>query len=119
MLSLGAIFHSLALACNLLAVCSSTLSSINGPGLALRGRNPEVDVSNAVVGMKQGHRTALVLHMVGMLFFFLGVLQNIWFRFNYGEAIVSTAILGVGALIFLHVYHRQQWRFSEDWNKEE
>ena len=119
MLSLGAIFHSLALACNLLAVCSSTLSSINGPGLALRGLNPESDVERAVAGMKSGHRTALQLHMVGMMFFFLGVLQSIWFRFNYAIAIVSSAILGAGVLIFLHVYRRQQWRFSLTWNKED
>ena len=62
---------------------------------------------------------ALQLHMVGMMFFFLGVLQSIWFRFNYAIAIVSSAILGAGVLIFLHVYRRQQWRFSLTWNKED
>eukprot|EP00937_MAST-01D_sp_MAST-1D-sp2_P008016 g8016.t1 len=119
MLTTGAVMHSMGLACNLLSVCSATLSSMNGPGLALRGVNPEGDVEKAVSGLYAGHRFALALHMVGMFFYFMGVLSTIWFKFSYEAAVCASVILAVGLAVFAHVYARMQVRFSLNWVQEE
>ena len=115
----GASMHALGLASNLLSVCSSTLSSINGPGLALRGLNPESDVDQAVTGLFSGHRFALKLHMLGMLFFFLGVISGIWFRFDSASAVACTVVLVASILLFFHVYARMQRRFNLEWTAVE
>ena len=113
----GASIYALAVASNMLSVCSSTLSSMNGPGLALRGLNPEADVDQAVTGLFAGHRFALKLHMFGMLFFFIGVINGIWFKFQKAEAIACSVVIVSSILLFFHVYARMMRRFNLKWTE--
>lgn len=76
------LFTAMAMGCELIAVLNTTLLSMLGPGLALRG--PDGSMHKAVDGMMAEYRKAFFTFGLGLIAFHLSALMFGWLLFGPG-----------------------------------
>lgn len=75
---------ALNMALQLLATINSTLCSLLGPALAIRG--PDGAMHKAVDGMRTHYRFTLACFAVGIFLFQVSALAYVWMIFTWGES---------------------------------
>ena len=93
-----------SLCANVLVVCLSTLASMLGPGLALRG--PEGSVARALEGMRDEHDRVVRLFLFGVYSFFCTVVCLAWFEYEWPVAAPVSALV-LGGIVALRRGSRQ------------
>jgi hypothetical protein len=106
-------FASLTIATSLMAVATSTLSSMLAPKLALLG--PEGAVQTAVKGMKQEHEWCYNLNLAGLVFFYMSAMVVGWCntkQIYHLPAIVISLTLGISVVVLMFALRRISLRFE-------
>ena len=82
---------TMAMGFELIAVLNSTLCSMLGPGLALRG--PDGSMHRAVDGLMMEYRLTFLFFTLGLIFFHLSALLFAWLEFSWPVALAMTVAL--------------------------
>ncbi len=90
-----------AMCFELVAVMNTTLLSMMGPGLALRG--PDGSMHPAVDGMMVEYKTAYIAFVLGLIFFHFSAALFGWLMFNWAVSL-SVTLCVVGSLFLLLRY---------------
>ena len=86
-----------SLCVNVYVVCVSTLASMLGPGLALRG--PNGSVRRALDGMRREYAVVSTLFLAGAYSFFATVVGLVWFEYDWRVAAPCSSIVVFGAYV--------------------
>lgn len=92
---------TMAMGFELIAVLNSTLCSMLGPGLALRG--PDGSMHRAVDGLMLEYRLTFLFFTMGLIAFHLSALLFAWLEFSWPVALAMTVAL----LMFVY----GMWRY--------
>ena len=82
---------TMAMGFELIAVLNSTLCSMLGPGLALRG--PDGSMHRAVDGLMLEYRLTFLFFTMGLIAFHLSALLFAWLEFSWPVALAMTVAL--------------------------
>lgn len=82
---------TMAMGFELIAVLNSTLCSMLGPGLALRG--PDGSMHRAVDGLMLEYRLTFVFFTLGLIMFHISALLFAWLEFSWPVALAMTLAL--------------------------
>lgn len=93
------LFTTAAMSCELIAVLNTTLLSMLGPGLALRG--PDGSMHQAVDGMMLEYRRAFFTFGLGLLAFHMSALMFGWLMFRPRECAAARLARPVCELAFI------------------
>uniref|UniRef100_A0A7S3K6A5 PH domain-containing protein n=1 Tax=Aureoumbra lagunensis TaxID=44058 RepID=A0A7S3K6A5_9STRA len=104
------VIASFSLAINLGVVCMSTLASMMGPGLALRG--PDGSVRIALDGMRDEYRRVSDVFMLGIYTFFAMVIALVWYEFEYVVAAPVSCIMLIATILLAIFTDRIKIRFA-------
>lgn len=91
---------TLAMGFGLLTIITSSLCSMLGPGLALRGSEGALSMHKAVDTMKDESTNCFYFFMLQLLFFHISSFLLMWMIYSASIAIVVNVVL----LIFLVVF---------------
>ena len=103
---------TMAMGFELIAVLNSTLCSMLGPGLALRG--PDGSMHRAVDGLMLEYRLTFLFFVMGLIAFHLSALLFAWLEFSWPVALAMTVALVTFIYGMLRYFRRIYKRFSLD-----
>jgi len=93
------------MAFGLLCIIIASLSSMLGPGLALRGGEGALSMHKAVDSMKQESKTCFTFFILQLLFFHMSSFLLMWVLYERQVAIVINVILGIFLILFIKNGH--------------
>lgn len=103
---------TMAMGFELIAVLNSTLCSMLGPGLALRG--PDGSMHRAVDGLMLEYRLTFLFFVMGLIAFHASALLFAWLEFSWPVALAMTVALVVFLYAMWRYFKRIYKRFSLD-----
>lgn len=103
---------TMAMGFELIAVLNSTLCSMLGPGLALRG--PDGSMHRAVDGLMLEYRLTFLFFVMGLLAFHVSALLFAWLEFSWPVALAMTVALVTFVYGMWRYFKRIYKRFSLD-----
>eukprot|EP01071_Lankesteria_metandrocarpae_P007620 Lankesteria_metandrocarpae@DN4732_c0_g1_i1.p1 len=90
------------LGCHMVVVVTTTLCSIWGPGLALRGPNGSDSMHTAIENLRREQKFVFSFFLFGMTGFFLGNIVQVWCFFEPWVAKPATVVLTLSLAIFIY-----------------